>query len=178
MAKRKIIVLLLAATVGVLVLAAKVAQPGVWERRLVAACQGADRIVVDLNTGPSGRGKDAVPTFRAIEITASDAVGGLLEAVQLKTNWLNSSCRCFGDLQFRVYRRQELLPTLTLHHDKNLRWNDGKWFGDGRLTAQGRSALQRWLIGNDCPTGEEARAEKTVAWDAFRAKTREVAENP
>jgi len=76
------------------------------------------------------------------------------------------------------HRRQEALVTLTLHHDEALRWREGNWRGDGRLTTEGQSALRRWLKEHNCPTGAEARAEKMVDWDAFRTKTRDVVEDP
>ncbi|HNQ24777.1 MAG TPA: hypothetical protein PKK06_16980 [Phycisphaerae bacterium] len=136
----------------VLVLLTKLFEPALRRTQLLHACASADRLVVDFNTWPEDvRAKlklEAQPTY---DIRDREAIQKLLGLLRFQVDWMNGSCRCYGDVVFRFCRGEQTLASVSLHHDKNLRWRDGAWWGDATLVAESRTGIDQWLKDNHVP---------------------------
>jgi hypothetical protein len=145
-----------------------IAQPTMRKWRLESACAEADRVVVDLNTWPDmSRARNNVPTLPCFEVKGRDKVQELLKAITLEHDLPTVQCRCFGEVLFRVYHQDQPLASLSLHHERSLRWRDGKWVGDADLTEKSRAALSDWMQKNGCPSIQEAARLSGGIWKAW-----------
>lgn len=80
-------------------------------------------------------------------------------------------CACDGNYHVHLYRGDELLVSLGLHHGDSVRWRDSTWDTDVELTESSRQAIANWfdsrgydgvrLMTND----QEAWIEQVLALD-------------
>ena len=147
----------------------------IWPARhlhsLRAACASGDRIIVDTNPNSQKHRGDYLPNSPRVEIAGNDRVAEFVGLIELGPTATHGQCKCFGDLLITVCRGSNELATLSIHHDKYLRWSDGRWESDQSLTPASLSALSRFLAANKCPTPAEAR-------DVFRTAIESAARNP
>lgn len=54
-------------------------------------------------------------------------------------------CRCFGDLQIKLYDGPDLITELRLHHGNCIRWKDGPFDEQAKMTDQSREHLEAWI---------------------------------
>ena len=142
----------------------------IGESQLKRTCRTADRVVVNLSTWQQNARN--MPSFPSYEVADKKSAAELLNAIDLKTNWLPFvRCCCSGDILFEFYEGQNLLAKLSYHHGDALRWRNGPWRGDRDLTDGSKTAIEQWLKLHDCPTSDEARAIIAKQWKAHRAST-------
>lgn len=109
------------------------------------------------------------------EITDAGEINRFIHGIVINGWRSGGACMCCGDPTFEFYAGDRLLAMVGYHHTKRLRWANGKWRGDGQLTAASRSFVISWLSqhGMDGPRrareqekryrAEEQRAEKRYA---------------
>ncbi len=168
--RRKIVISIVVAVFGVISVWGMYLLDG--EGRLRAACDQADRVVVNLNVDPiDAQRVNNLPTLPSFEVKGRRRVAQLLEAIDLQFRWPPVTCACYGDMLFEFYEGQTLVTTVRCFHGESLAWQG--WSGQGDLTADGQAALQSWLRANGCPTTEEVEAIMDEAWG-----TRDATEEP
>ena len=79
------------------------------------------------------------------EITDAGEISRFIHGIVINGWRSGGVCMCCGDPTFEFYAGDRLLAMVGYHHTERLRWADGKWAGDGRLTAASRSFLISWL---------------------------------
>jgi len=97
------------------------------------------------------------------EITDAGEINRFIHGIVISGWRSGGACECCGDPTFEFYAGDRLLAMVGYHHTERLRWADGKWTGDGRLTAASRRFLISWLSqhGVDGPRREgEAKQER------------------
>ncbi len=77
---------------------------------------------------------------------------------------------CCGDPTFEFYAGDRLLAMVGYHHTKRLRWADGKWRGDGQLTAASRGFIISWLSQHGVDGPRRAREQE----QGYRAEEQRV----
>jgi hypothetical protein len=119
------------------------------ERSLARALVGADRIRVR-----SG-GIDAHLNRTLFEETDPAKIKEVIDSIRIDPGNSGHHCMCEGDPIIDFYRGGELVVTLSYHHGKSLRWQEG-WRGDGAMTADSAAAMNDWLNrhGVKSPYGE------------------------
>jgi len=145
---------------------------------LRAACAGGDRIVVDTNPHPQEYRGDYLPETPRFEISGNDHVAKFVGLIELGPASTHRQCKCLGDLLITVCRGSSELATLSIHHDKYLRWRDGPWDSDQPLAPASLSALSSFLTANNCPTPSQAKAVFQTAMKAHEQSGRDMRESP
>jgi tetratricopeptide (TPR) repeat protein len=80
-----------------------------------------------------------------LDVTDSQALAALGKALEIIVDPKTfDHCACLGGPTLELYRDQELLATIGLHHGRSIRWK--QWKHDARL-ANGQ-AVNDWLIGH------------------------------
>lgn len=131
-----------------------------WKGPLVARASDADRLIIEpLAFGLEFNDASFDPS-RAFEINGKEKVKEFLEIVEIDALQSGFHCMCEGDHRIRVFRGPELLLTLGHHHGTALRWHEGKWWGDARLTDDSQVALPAWFAKNGYSGLQAARDEK------------------
>lgn len=125
-----------------------------WKGPLEQAVRGADRLVIAPTIPSSGKHQPAV-----LELRGAAKVAELMQLIEIDAWRSRERCECFGDTAFRFHRGDELLATVALAHGHLLKWNDGPWRSDARLTKESKAALSRWLKQNGYAGSKKAANE-------------------
>jgi len=114
---------------------------GDWKADLEAAVSKADRVVVARISEMNPKEKEP----GGLNITDRNAVRGLLDAIQIDEANSGPPCKCTGQTAIEFYQGEERLAALALAHSDRLKWPDGRWKGDARLTLMSQEKLTRWI---------------------------------
>jgi hypothetical protein len=115
-----------------------------WNASLRAAVADADRLVIhDLGFDGEERQPDC-------EIRGADKIQELFQLIDIDAGSSGFHCMCDGEYWLQVYEGDREILTLGYHHGRSLRWQKGKWNGDGALTAASQVALPAWFQKNGC----------------------------
>lgn len=160
------VLLLIAGGVGWLWLG----QPAVRKHQLESACASADRIVLAYRTPPerTAAGDWTKGERLTLEIIGPEKVRSFLAAIELRASIPCVACRCSTFPVMEVTQGSNVLAELTLHHDRALRWWNGKWRGDARLSKGSIEAMQAWM---KCEGGSELsqlEARLDTLWTQYR----------
>lgn len=113
-----------------------------YDDALAAAVVGADRIRVRTG-GTCHRSEAEEETI--LEERDPGQVREFLRQIRIDDRKSGFHCMCCGDFSFEVYRGEELLVTIGLHHGRSLRWSEG-WKGDGLMTEGSAAYLKKWFL--------------------------------
>ncbi len=122
--------------------------PSLHKQRLLAACENANRLVVDLNVFPESQNQPELPTY---EVTGREAIYDLLTAVEFEHAWTAWRCMCYGDILLKFYADDEHLATLSFHHGESFRSKNELWYGNSKLTPTACKSISDWLKHHNCP---------------------------
>lgn len=106
------------------------------------------------------------------EITDATEINRFVHGIVINGWRSGGSCMCCGNPTFEFYAGDRLLAMVGYHHTERLRWADGKWTGDGRLTAASRNFLITWLAqhGVEGPRREAEGEQKRQEEETRRQK--------
>ena len=148
----------------------RVVQAYRWRIWLVRTCEGADRVVLDLDTFPRRADKPSnIPILPSVTIDDAESVRQLIELIEFKPNWVGWHCLCFGQMRFRFCKGEQELLSLSFHHGEHLRQRvfSGP---DMILTARSQAALAKWLDEKGGAALAEAQQEAKRRIAAWRAE--------
>ena len=128
-------------------------RPSIHKQRLLTACENANRLVVDLNVFPESWDRPQLPTY---EVTGSEKIKELLEAIEFEHSWTSFHCKCYGEMFLTFYHDNELLTKIGFQHGQTFRSHDKLWYDDIELTPETRKHVSTWLKSNGCPDCDEA----------------------
>ncbi len=143
-----------------------------WESAFHAAAAGADRIRVR-NGGTCRRRGEEKTLF---EIKDAAKIRELIASVRLDEARSGFHCMCCGEPSVELYKGDELVLTLAVHHGQSLRWPDG-WPGDALLSDASADAINKWLADNGVrgPLDEHNKEKKRdAAWTRRLAQYRDA----
>ncbi len=113
-----------------------------WTASLRKAVQGTTRLRIR-SGGTCHRSLEQEKTLA--EITDAGEINRFIHGIVI-SGWRSGvACMCCGDPTFEFYAGDRLLAMFSYHHGKRLRWANGKWRGDGQLTAASRCFVISWL---------------------------------
>ena len=94
------------------------------------------------------------------EITDAGEISRFIHGIVINGWRSGGACMCCGDPTFEFYAGDRLLAMVGYHHTERLRWADGKWRGDGQLTAVSRSFVISWLSQHGVDGPRRAREQE------------------
>jgi hypothetical protein len=109
------------------------------------------------------------------EIKGAQALGEVLDRIEIDEGHAEFSCMCCGDPSFEFYRDAELVLTIGFHHGQSVRWLGG-WPGDGALAEASADSLCQWLADNGAPGALEQRTGEKKGHRAAQRRSRRYAE--
>jgi len=127
-----------------------------WKAPLLEASVGVDRLVIE----PLPWGDDKKKT--SFEINGVEKIKQLLDVIAIDAGKSGHSCHCDGDHRLLFYKGDALVLTLNYLHGNSLRWRQGKWKGDARLTEQTQEAFPLWFKKNGYVAMQEMREARIL----------------
>jgi hypothetical protein len=145
-------------------------QPAVRKHQLASACASADRIVLAYRTAPERTNTGWTKGERlTLEIVGPEKVRSFLATVEPRASIPYRACRCSTVPVMEVTQGGQVLAKLTLHHDQALRWWDGPWTGDTRLSKRSVEALQAWIKQEGGAELSQLEAKLDTLWTQYQA---------
>jgi hypothetical protein len=107
--------------------------------QLLAAAEGADRVMV--RSCPGGK--------VVFEVRGREEARDLLRQIDWERGGVR--CPCGGQYLLELRSGGRLLVSLGYHHGELLRWRNGPWKTDVRLTESSRRRLAAWFAARGFP---------------------------
>lgn len=117
-----------------------------WTAILGSELSGTNRLVVRTGGNCCTDPKTGQILLDLSDITEISQFVGLINITESS---LEMSCNCCGNPTFELYHGEELRAALSFHHTERLRWFQGKWPGDGLLSAQSSLSIIEWLANHN-----------------------------
>jgi hypothetical protein len=141
---------------------------GKWKMLLVERIEDADRIEIK---PPLHANKKEGKVLHVIE--GNDKVKGFLDLVDISEWRSTTRCGCTGQGMLVFYKGKERLASLSYHHNQSLRWYDGPWTDDARLTKKSQSELPKWFESEGFKRFEQEHQRDTaLRWEYQRSRMR------
>lgn len=127
------------------------------------AVKGADRVVVVQQEVSVG---DRVVNGPPVEVGGAEAAQDLLDRLEWEATFMPPGvrrtvrCACDGDFRIEFYQGDRLLGSLGYHHNELLRWRDGPWDTDVKLTEKAKQEVPAWFTAHGFPAMEEFYARR------------------
>lgn len=137
----------------------RIVQTYTWKTWFVRTCEGADRVVLDLDAFPRRADRPSDwPVLPSVTIDDAESVRQLIEVVEFRPNWLGWHCRCLPDMKLRFGKGRQELLSIGFHHGEHFRRQvfSGP---DMDLTTRSQAALAKWLDEKGGQALVEARQE-------------------
>lgn len=142
-------------------------------RELRAACENADRIVVNVNPIPRRADRDPgspASVSHEYEIVGGAKVAEFLSAVSFCPSvFCFAECRCYGESAIALYSGDTLIADLRVKHGDAIAWLGGPWLGDSTLASGSYDRIEAFLVANGCPPAAERSAEFLRLWKSAEA---------
>ena len=129
------------------------ALPNEWETSLRESFAEFDQLII---TQPWERGE-----LLDVAVTNQD-LRTLLDAISIEPGQSGFHCLCDGDYHFNFYKDGTKILSIGYHHGRSLRWHNGKWKGDGLLTAESRAKIRTWFDDRGFPQLTEDHDRQTA----------------
>ena len=124
---------------------------------LRAALKGADRVVVeDVEKGQRGATKP-------FEFEGSAKIATLVDGLDFLDAESGFHCMCLGDSLVTFFKGKEKLATLSHHHGRSLRWNQGKWEDDSLFSNPAATLWREWFKAQGEPRFDRMHQEEIAA---------------
>lgn len=139
--------------------------------RLRAAADGADRLVVRPQWAPVNDSPADVPPVEIVGAGVIEELWDLLEWTppELPPGGVTFvRCGCDGEFHLDFYKGKKLLLSLGYHHNQLLRWRNGPWKTDVRLTEGAKSSVPAWFKRHGFPVMEKLYEERRRKEEAER----------
>jgi hypothetical protein len=145
-------------------------QPHRRSQQLASTVSGADAVAIILPTPATINPRREAPDEAIIGLTIEgrEAVEEMISLLEFEFTMPWIACRCFGDIRFDFRQNDKKLATITYHHNEHLRWWNGRWSGDAKLTSASREALSQWIEESGAEQLEQARKKANAVWDEWK----------
>jgi hypothetical protein len=128
-----------------------------WTASLRKAVQGTTRLRIR-SGGTCHRALEQEKTLA--EVTDAGEINRFIHGIVINGWRSGGTCMCCGDPTFEFYAGDRLLAMVGYHHTKRLRWANGRWRGDGQLTAAAQSLVISWLSQHGVDGPRQAREQE------------------
>lgn len=113
-----------------------------WAKQLEVELANADRLRVKA----SGSNEELLAKAGVLVDEKDPAqIRQLLAAIDIDESESDGNCACYGGPTMEFLTNGKVVAIVSVQHGKALRWVDGPWQADAKLTGPSRRSFQDWM---------------------------------